>query len=104
MTFSQIPYARADLNAWQEKCAELTARFLAAKTFEEADAVYYEACTYDTQEQTMVSLAKIRRDIDTRDSFYDAEVTYYNQEMPKLQPVFKAWTQATLDSPFRKQL
>ena len=104
MTFSQIPYQRADLTAWQEKCAELTARFKAARTFEEADAIYYEACTYDTEEQTMVSLARIRRDIDTRDAFYDAEVTYYNQEMPKLQPVFKAWTQATLDSPFRKEL
>ena len=104
MTFSQIPYERADLAAWQAKCAELTARFKAAQTFEEADAAYYEGCTYDVQEQTMVSLAKIRRDIDTRDAFYDAEVTYYNREMPKLQPVFKAWTQATLDSPFRKQL
>ena len=104
MTFSQIPYARADLAAWQEKYARLTERFKAAQTFEEADAVYYEACTCDTEEATMVSLAKIRRDIDTRDEFYDAEVTYYNQEMPKLQPVFKAWTQATLDSPFRKQL
>ena len=104
MTFSQIPYTRADLAAWQAKCAQLTARFKAAKTFEEADAVYCEACLYDTEEQTMVSLAKIRRDIDTRDEFYDAEVTYYNQEMPKLQPVFNAWTQATLESPFRKEL
>ena len=104
MTFSQIPYERADLAAWQEKYVRLTEQFKAAKTFEEADTVYYEACTCDAQEQTMVSLAKIRRDIDTRDAFYDAEVTYYNQEMPKLQPVFKAWTQATLDSPFRKQL
>ena len=90
MTFSQIPYARADLAAWQEKYARLTERFKAAKTFEEADAIYYEACTFDAEEQTMVSLAKIRRDIDTRDEFYDAEVTYYNREMPKLQPTFKA--------------
>ena len=104
MTFSQIPYKRADLQAWQEKYARLTEQFKAAKTFEEADRIYYEACTCDAEEQTMVSLAKIRRDIDTRDAFYDAEVTYYNQEMPKLQPGFKAWTQATLDSPFRKEL
>ena len=96
MTFSQIPYERADLAAWQEKYVRLTEQFKNAKTFDEADAIYYEACTCDDQEQTMVSLAKIRRDIDTRDAFYDAEVTYYNQEMPKLQPVFKAWTQATL--------
>ena len=104
MTFSQIPYVRADLAHWKQMMEDVTARFQAATTFEEADAIYREAETCDVEYNTMVSLARIRRDIDTRDAFYDAEVTFYNQEMPKLQPVFKAWTQATLDSPFRPQL
>ena len=104
MTFSQIPYKRADLAHWKTMTEDLTARFKAATTFEEADAVYQEAETADIEYSTMVSLARIRRDIDTRDEFYDAEVTFYNQEMPKLQPVFKAWTTATLESPFRAQL
>ena len=104
MTFSQIPYKRADLAHWKAMTEDLTARFKAATTFEEADAVYQEAETADVEYSTMVSLARIRRDIDTRDEFYDAEVTFYNQEMPKLQPVFKAWTTATLESPFRAQL
>lgn len=104
MTFSQIPYKRADLSHWKEMTEELTARFRAAKTFEEADAIYQEAELADVEYSTMVSLARIRRDIDTRDEFYDAEVTFYNQELPKLQPVFKAWTTATLESPFRAQL
>ena len=104
MKFSEIPYKRPDLEAWKAMTEDLTARFLAAKTFEEADAIYLEAATADTEQQTMRSLAKIRRDIDTRDSFYDAEVTFFNQEMPKLQPAFKAWTEATLQSPFRPQL
>ena len=39
MTFSQIPYKRADLQAWQEKYARLTEQFKAAKTFEEADRI-----------------------------------------------------------------
>ena len=104
MTFSQIPYQRADLNSWKQQMEDITARFKAAATFEEADAIYREAATFDADGQTMMTLARIRSNIDTRDPFYDAEVTFYNQEMPKLQPVFKAWTQATLDSPFRPQL
>ena len=104
MTFSQIPYKRADLAAWKAQVEDQTARFRAATTFEEADTIFYESETFDLEYQTMVSLASIRRDIDTRDEFYDTETTYYNQEMPKLQPVFKAWTQALLDSPFRKEL
>ena len=104
MKFSEMPYVRADLDHWKQMVEDLIARFKAAVTFEEADAIYREAETCDVEYSTMVSLARIRRDIDTRDAFYDAEVTFYNQEMPKLQPVFKAWTQALLDSPFRPQL
>ena len=104
MTFSQIPYKRADLDHWKSLVEDLTGRFIAAKTFEEADEIYRESELATVEYETMVSLAKIRRDIDTRDEFYDAEVTFYNQEMPKLQPTFKAWTTATLESPFRAQL
>ena len=104
MTFSQIPYERADLAAWKAQLEAITARFLAANTFEEADAAYRERSVFDENYDTMVSLARIRNNIDTRDEFYDAEVSFYNQELPKLQPTIKAWTQATLDSPFRAQL
>ena len=104
MTFSQIPYHRADLAAWKAQIEDQTKRFLEAKTFEEADAIYRDAELSSVEYDTMVTLASIRRDIDTRDEFYDAEVTFYNQEMPKLQPTFKAWTTATLESPFRKEL
>ena len=104
MKFSEIPYVRADLTHWKQMSEEITARFRAATTFEEADAIYREAELSDVDYSTMVSLARIRRDIDTRDEFYDAEVTFYNKEMPKLQPSSKAWTQALLESPFRPQL
>lgn len=104
MKFSEMPYTRADLAAWKHNVEDQTARFLAAQTFEQADAVYRESELEDVDFQTMIALARIRRDIDTRDAFYDAEVAYYDREMPKLQPVFKAWTEATLNSPFRKAL
>ena len=104
MTFSEIPYKRVDLENWKARVEDLIARFRAAKTFEEADAVFYEAELSDSEDVTMTSLAQIRRDIDTRDAFYDAETAFYDEEMPKMQPVFKAWTKATLESPFRKQL
>ena len=104
MKFTEIPYERADLSAWKQMVEEQTARFLAAKTFEEADAVYQESENAAIDYDTMVSIARIRRDIDTRDAFYDGEVAYYNQEMPKLQASMILWSKATLESPFRKQL
>ena len=104
MTFSQIPYHRADLAAWKAQVEDQTKRFREAQTFEEADAIYRESELSSVEFDTMISLASIRRDIDTRDEFYDAEDTYYKQQMPTLQPAFKAWTMATLESPFRKEL
>ena len=104
MTFSQIPYVRADLAAWKQQQEDITAQFRAAQTFEEADAIYREAATFDADYTSMMTIARIRNNIDTRDEFYDAEVAYYNQEMPKMQAVSKAWTEATLESPFRPQL
>ena len=65
MTFSQIPYQRADLAAWKAQVEERTAKFLAAKTFEEADALYQEAELASVEYDTMITLASIRRDIDT---------------------------------------
>ena len=104
MTFSESPYKRADMAHWKALVEDLIARFQAAETFEEADAVFYEAELADVDYATMTALAQIRRDIDTRDEFYDAETAFYDAELPKLQPVFKAWTRATLESPFRAQL
>ena len=77
MTFSQIPYKRANLDHWKSMIEELTEKFKAAKTFEEADAIYYQEDICDADYATMVSLAKIRRDIDTRDTFYEEEVAFY---------------------------
>ena len=104
MTFSQIPYQRADLAAWKQQMEAITARFKAAQTFAEADAAYREGATFDEDYASMITVARIRNNMDTRDEFYDAEVTYYNREMPKMQPVQKAWTQSCLESPFRQQL
>ena len=67
MTFSQIPYHRADLAAWKAQVEDQTKRFLAAQTFEEADAIYRDAELSSVEFDTMISLASIRRDIDTRD-------------------------------------
>ena len=104
MTFSQIPYKRANLAAWKAQVEDQTKRFREAKTFQEADAIFQEAERASIQYDSMVTIASLRRDIDTRDAFYDAENDYYDQNLPTLQAAFQAWTTATLESPFRKEL
>ena len=104
MTFSQIEYKRVDMEALKQRLEELIGLLAAAQSFEQAEAAFLamneeEGATI----RTMRTVAQIRRDIDTRDEFYDGEMAFYNRELPKLQPLKKKWTQTLLDSPFRRE-
>ena len=105
MKFSEMEYQRVDMDALKEKLARLTERLANAATFEEAEQVYLEK----DREQgatigTMRTIAQIRRDIDTRDEFYDGEMAFYNQTLPTVQPLLQKWTETLLASPYRKAL
>ncbi|MBE5785255.1 MAG: M3 family oligoendopeptidase [Clostridiales bacterium] len=102
MKFSEIAYKRVDVEAAKAKIAALTEQFENAESFEAAEKIFLEMEEFDGNEvSTMRTVAQIRRDIDTRDAFYDGEISFYNKEMPKLRPLYKAWTDALLKSPFR---
>jgi len=102
MTFSQLEYKRVDMDALKAQFAELIKQLTEAKSFEEAEKAFLaEEELEGSTIRTMRTIASIRRDIDTRDEFYDAEMTFYNKELPLLQPLRKAWTDAMLNSPFR---
>ncbi len=105
MTFSQIPYERVDTEALKVRIQELTQDLQKAETFEQAEQAFLTMDeTLGSNLETMVTVASIRRDIDTRDKFYEAEMEFYDQELPNLQPLQQEWTNALLASPFRKEL
>ena len=98
MTFSQIDYRRIDMDDLRRRLAALLERLTNAKTFEEAEQAFLEENEAEGETiRTMRTVAQIRRDIDTRDEFYDGEMAFYHQELPKLQPLKQEWTKA---SPF----
>ncbi len=105
MTFSQIKYERVDLQALKDEIAALTERLGAAADFAEAEQCFLAMNELDGRTlRTMRTVAQIRRDIDTRDAFYDGEIKFYDRELPMVQPLKQKWTDALLRSPFRGQL
>ncbi len=104
MKFSELPYCRPNLEATKKELQEILVRFRNAKTFEEADAAYVDMDRVSGKFYTQRTIASIRRDIDTRDAFYDGEKAWYNQVGPELQETFQEFDLATLKSPFRKEL
>ena len=105
MTFSQIKYERVDMDALKSEIQARTEALRGALDFEEAEQAYLAMNELEGRTiRTMRTVAQIRRDIDTRDAFYDSEMKFYNRELPKVQSLKQKWTNALLSSPFRKQL
>ena len=99
--FSEMPYARPDLEAVKGEYTALTERLKAAKSYEEARAAFLEMEALEKRVGTQSTLASIRHSIDTRDAFYDGEETFWNRAFPELREYFQNWTLAMLSSPFR---
>lgn len=102
--FKDMPYERPDLAAVKARYAELAEALASAGSLEAADAAFLEKDQLDRHIQTQAELVYIRHTIDTRDSFYDAESSFWDEAMPELQQAEDAFKAALLSTPFRPQL
>ncbi len=103
MKFSKMPYQRPDAEELKSQMEALTGRLQAAADYTQAKMVFLERETLSKRIATAQTLVHIRHSIDTRDAFYDAEMTFWNDLLPELQEYEQAWTAAMLSSPFRAQ-
>ena len=101
MKFPEMPYKRPDIPELRTKAFQLAERLSAAKTFEEADAVFTQVEDMVGGIYTQESLAYVRHCIDTADNFYDEEIEYLNNALPEMQEPNQAFLLALLNSPFR---
>ena len=99
--FKDMPYERPDIEAVKQQMQAETCAFRAARTYEEARQIFLKEEKGDKHLSTLVNLAMIRHSIDTRDTFYDEEVDFWNQAGPELEEYGQAWNDALLESPFR---
>lgn len=104
MKFSEMPYARPDLEALRALAAETVTKLDGAETArEQLDAYAVWEKAVNTVE-TMSTLAYVRHTIDTRDEFYDQEQTWMDEVAPQLQEMMQQVNLALLRSPFRQEL
>ena len=104
MKFSQIKYERVDLDGYNAESEELIRRLGEARSFAQLDALLAEDHELSVPVQSMRTVAQIRRDMDTRDAFYEEEVAFYDRELPKSSHLGQQWRQTLLESPFRREL
>ena len=104
LKFSEMPYERPDPAEVKQRIQALTEAFSAARTYEQAREQFVAVDALKRHVESAATLAQIRHSIDTRDGFYDAEVTFWNQTGPELQEYLDRWTRALCASPHRQAL
>ncbi|MBQ6508565.1 MAG: M3 family oligoendopeptidase [Flexilinea sp.] len=101
MKFSEMPYTRPDPDALKTELQDLTERLKNAQSYEEARAVFLEKEEKEKLPDTMGTLAYVRHSIDTRDEFYDDEISFWDDFSPEIEEFEQEWIKALLESPYR---
>ena len=99
--FSEMKYSRPDLQKTAEEMKRIITDLQNARTYEEAHAAFIAKNTLEMHIMTQKELAQIRHDIDTRDTFYDEEIKFWDASLPGLQEYLVRFSKAMLESPFR---
>ena len=99
--FSEMKYDRPNIDDLKKQIEELTEQLKNASSYQEANESFVALDKLNRHIGTIDALAHIRHDIDTRDAFYDAEVTFWDEATPLLQESAMKFTDALLHSPYR---
>lgn len=102
MKFSEMPYARPDLDAMKAEYESFTNRLTAAKDYPEAKQAFLDKEAAIKHYDALANIAYVRHSINTKDDYYDAEQKFWNAAGPELEEYSQNWTLAMLNSPFRK--
>ncbi len=101
--FEDMPYERIDLDKVKEELKELTEELKKASSYEEAKKAFLAFDKAQRHIETLATLSSIRYNINTKDEFYSQEDKFWNTAMPELESSRQEFTQALLESEFRKE-
>nr|WP_314466054.1 M3 family oligoendopeptidase [uncultured Clostridium sp.] len=104
MKFKEMPYQRVDLEEKKVQFEELMKEFTSAKSGEAQFEVHKKYYKFKDEIETMITIAKIRHDIDTTDDFYENEQNYYDETEPELIDMNVTYARQMYESPYRTYL
>lgn len=99
--FGELEYIRPDIKAFKRRAQILIDELERAGSYGEAKSVWRELEDMNAHYKTMHTIATIRNNINTADTFYDGEMTWLQKASPKLVDIFKRQLEALTSSPFR---
>ena len=104
MKFSEIKYERPDIETVKKEILKYAEEMKNADSYTAAKGAFLREDSLKRHVETLITIASIRHDINTKDEFYDAETVFWDHTSPDLQGAAQEFTNAMLASPYRKQL
>ena len=104
ITFDMFKYERPDFEIQKEQLMTLIKEFSLATTSANQLALFQKINEARSHVSTMKTIASIRHSVDTRDAFYDAENTYWDEMGPLYTELNALLYDALLSSQFRNEL
>lgn len=104
MKFNEYKYERVDIDAVKSQMNALLERFKNASSVEEQLGIVDEVQVILDRIETLVNIANIRHDINTKDEFYDAENEHIDMITPYLDEIETRYYKCLLESEFKEQL
>lgn len=101
--FDKLEYVRPDLAKFKETLSDLTNQLSNASSYEEAKKVFLLEDEKMQELESTFTIAFVRNTLDTTDEFYEAEVAYFNDEMPTVQASLVSFGETLSVSPFRNE-
>ena len=102
--FAELQYVRPDMEKIFARVSGDIAVLKEAKNYEEFRNAYMDYVEADTELETSKTVAHIRNTINRLDEFYEAEMVYFNSQMPKYEILKKEMGEVIVASPFKAEM
>lgn len=102
--FAELQYVRPDMEKIFTRVSGDIAVLKGAKNYEEFRNAYMDYVEADTELETSKTVAHIRNTINLLDEFYEAEMVYFNSQMPKYEILKKEMGEVIVASPFKAKM
>ena len=102
--FAELQYVRPDMEKIFARVSGDIAVLKEAKNYEEFRNAYMDYVEADTELETPKTVAHIRNTINLLDEFYEAEMVYFNSQMPKYEILKKEMGEVIVASPFKAEM
>ena len=102
--FADLQYVRPDMEKVFARVSGDIAVLKEAKSYEEFRNAYMDYVEADTELETSKTVAHVRNTINLLDEFYEAEMVYFNSQMPKYEILKKEMGEVIVASPFKAEM